>query len=71
MADETAALERALPALDADRKQTLHALCSDLAQQAARAHHDGHHDKWDEAADAQAHFTEDVRQIEALLGFGG
>jgi hypothetical protein len=66
--DEIASAQKAAPNLSTDKKQKFDALCADLAKQASRAHHDGHHNDWNDAKEAQKQFAADTQQIAAILG---
>jgi hypothetical protein len=64
---EAADLQTNGPALPNDAKKKLNGLLADMAVQATAAHHDAHQAKWDEAAAAQAKFSDDVKATRALL----
>ena len=68
MPDEITAVQKEASNVAADKKQKLDALCTDLAKQASRAHHDGHHSDWNDAKEAQKQFAADAQQIATILG---
>jgi hypothetical protein len=64
---ETAELQKGASAQPAARAEKLGALLTDIAKQASRAHHDGHAEKWDDAAAAQTQFAADLRAAAAII----
>jgi hypothetical protein len=64
---ETAELQKNEASLPAAQAQKLGALLTDIAKQASRAHHDGHAEKWDDAAAAQKQFAADLNAADAIL----
>lgn len=64
---ETAELQKGESALPPAEAHKLGALLADIAKQVSRAHHDGHAEKWDDAAAAQSQFAADLNAADAIL----